>query len=71
MVIKLPFCIVYLGRFFAMTSVMYIKYTPSSHVDIRLRYTRSVGEQIFACDEGVMGFLRPKNCGGICRRMTL
>ena len=34
---KATFCLVYPGRFSPCSSVMYIKYTPSSHVENRLK----------------------------------
>ena len=34
---KATFCLVYLGRFSPCSSVMYIKYTPSAHVENRLK----------------------------------
>ena len=40
---KVTFCLVYLGRFSPYSSVMYIKYTPSSHVENRLKLYDPVG----------------------------
>ena len=34
---KITICLVYLGRFSPCSSVVYIKYTPSSHVENRLK----------------------------------
>ena len=34
---KVTFCLVYLGRFSPCSSVVYIKYTPSSHVENPLK----------------------------------
>ncbi len=34
---KITICLVYLGRFSPCPSVVYIKYTPSSHVENRLK----------------------------------
>ncbi len=40
---KVTFCLVYLGRFSPYSSVMYIKYTPSSHVENRIKLYDPVG----------------------------